>query len=264
MILKNKNAVIYGAGGAVGKAVARRFAQEGATVFLTGRNISTLETLAKEIIAAGGKVQASIVDALDEGAINDHLDTVAEKFGSIDISFNATGIPQTGIQGIPLARLSAENFVLPIATYAKSNFQTAKAAAKHMVAKGAGVILTLTATPSRLAAPLVGGMAPAWAAIESLTRTLAGELGPLGIRVICLRSDGMPETDTITEVFGLHAEGAGMPSNKEFQRLMESITLLKRLPKLSEVANVAAFMASDQASAMTGTVVNLSCGSVVD
>src|SRR5262249_47562010 len=136
--------------------------------------------------------------------------------------------------------------------------------AKHMAQQKHGVILTLTAVPSKLPAPLVGGMAPAWAAIEALTRTLAGEMGAYGVRVACLRADGMPETDTITEVFGLHAKGHGMPSNKEFQGLMESFTLLKRLPALHEVANAAVFMASDNATAITGTVINVTCGSVID
>ena len=264
MILENKNAVVYGAGGAIGQAVARAFAKEGATVFLTGRNISRLELPAKEIIASGGSAHASIVDALDEKAISNHLDRVVEQVGSVDVSFNAIGIPQTGIQGIPLLELSSESFMLPTTTYVKSHFLTAREAAKRMTKKQAGVIIVLTAVPSRLAAPLVGGMAPAWAALESLTRTMASEFGARGVRVVCIRADGMPETDTITEVYGLHAKGAGIPSNKEFQGVMESITLLKRLPKLSEVASTAAFIASDYAGAITGTTVNVSCGSVVD
>lgn len=264
MILDNKNAIIYGASGAIGSAVARAFAKEGATVFLTGRNNSDLEELVMEIISSGGKAHAALIDALDEKAISDHLDMVVATFGSIDISFNAIGLPQRGIQGIPLLDLSSESFMLPVMTYTKSHFLTGREAAKRMVKNQAGVIIMLTAIPSSIAAPLVGGMAPAWSSLESLTRTMAGELGPMGIRVICLRADGMPETNTITEVYGLHADGVGMPSNKEFQGLMESMTLLKRLPKLSEVANVATFMASDYASAMTGTTVNISCGSVVD
>ena len=205
-----------------------------------------------------------LVDALDEKAIRHHLDDVSRNFGNIDISFNAIGLPQTDIQGIPLIDLPTDNFVLPVSTYVKSHFLTARNAARYMTNQKSGVIITLTATPSRIAAPLVGGMAPAWAAIESLTRSLAAELGSAGVRVVCLRADGMPETNTITEVFGLHAKGAGMPSNKEFQNLMESMTLLKRLPKLSEVANVAVFVASDLANAMTGAVMNVSCGSIVD
>jgi NAD(P)-dependent dehydrogenase (short-subunit alcohol dehydrogenase family) len=264
MILENKNGVIYGAGGAIGSAVAKAFAKEGANVFLTGRKMSRLESVAQEIEAAGGRAETAIVDALKEEDIHQHLQLVTRKFGSIDISFNAIGISQTGVQGIALTQLTQESFLLPVITYSKSHFLTATAAAKFMIPKNKGVILTLTATPVKIAARLVGGMAAAWSAIESLTRTLAGELGSSGIRVVCLRADGMPETDTITEVFALHAKGWGMSSNKEFQSLMESITLLKRLPKLEEVANAAVFIASDQAGAITGTTVNLSCGSVVD
>ena len=264
MQLKNKTAVIYGASGAIGSAVAREFAQQGAKVFLTGKNKKELDELAQEIIAKGGWADASQVDALDLDAVNSHLKALVEKEGKLDISFNAIGIHQTGVQGIPLVELTPDGFMNPVTAYSKANFITATAAAKHMAAKKAGVILTLTAVPSRLAAPLTGGMGPSWAGIESLTRTLAAEMGAHGIRVICLRADGMPETETITTVFGVHAKGAGMPSHKEFQGLMESFTLLKRLPKLSEVADTAVFLASDKASAITGTTINVTCGSVVD
>ncbi len=264
MQLKDKIAVVYAAGGAIGEAVARAFAKEGAHVFLTGKYLPAIQSVAKDIVAAGGVAEAGQVDALDEVAVNDHLKMVIEKEGKIDISFNAIGIPQTGIQGVPLVDLSAEAYTHPILSYSKSHFITATAAARYMAAKKSGVILTLTAIPSKLPAPLVGGMAPAWASIEALTRTLAGEMGAQGIRVVCLRADGMPETDTITEVYGLHAKGAGMNSHKEFQGLMESMTLLKRLPKLSEIAGTAVFIASDSANAITGTTINITCGSVID
>jgi NAD(P)-dependent dehydrogenase (short-subunit alcohol dehydrogenase family) len=264
MQLKNKTAVIYGASGSIGEVVAHAFAREGARVFLTGKNKGAIKKLAEDIVAQDGFAEADEVDALNEQAVNNHLKLVIEKEGKIDISFNAIGIPQTGVQGIPLTELSPESFTLPILSYSKSHFITATAAARQMAAKKSGVILTLTAIPSKLPAPLVGGMAPSWAAIEALTRTLAGELGSHGIRVVCLRADGMPETDTITEVYGLHAKGAGMKSHKEFQGLMESQTLLKRLPKLSELANTAVFIASDNASGITGTSINITCGSVID
>src|SRR5260370_27793295 len=111
MLLKNKNAIIYGAGGAVGGAVARAFAREGAKVFLTGRNLGPVERAAKEIIAAGGAAKAAQVDALDEQAVENHASSVEKEAGSIDISFNSiTPVPQPGIQGIPLAKLSVESF----------------------------------------------------------------------------------------------------------------------------------------------------------
>jgi NAD(P)-dependent dehydrogenase (short-subunit alcohol dehydrogenase family) len=264
MILKNKTAVIYGAGGAIGSTVARSFAKAGATVYLTGKNLKTVQAIANEIVEHGGMAEAHLVDALDQDGVRKHLSMIIEKQGRLDISFNAIGIPQTGVQGIPLLQLTAEGFMNPIATYSKSHFITAIEAAKQMITNQSGVILTLTAVPSRLAAPLTGGMATSWAGIEAFTRTLAAEMGSRGIRVVCLRADGMPETETITTVFGVHAKGAGMPSNKEFQGLMESFTLLKRLPTLSELANTAVFIASDMASGITGTTINITCGSVVD
>ncbi len=264
MQLKNKIAVIYGAGGAIGRTVAIAFAHEGAKVYLTGHNLKTLESVHKEIAASGGKSEIAKVDALNEQEINDHMKALITEEGKIDITFNAISVPQTGMQGTPLLELPIENFNLPIKTYTMSHLLTARAAARNMVKNGSGVILSITAIPARLAAPNVGGMAPSWAAMESLNRILSAELGGYGIRAICMRADGIPETETITTVYGLHAKAFGMPSNKEFQGIMESMTQLKRLPKLSEIANVATFLASDGASAMTGTTVNVSCGSVVD
>jgi NAD(P)-dependent dehydrogenase (short-subunit alcohol dehydrogenase family) len=263
MLLQNKAAVIYGAGGAIGGAVARAFAREGAKVFLTARHLASVEALAEEIVADGGTAEAHQVDGLDEQAIEAHVTKAVESAGGMDISFNAIGIPQHGIQGTPLVQLGRESFSLPVTTYATSHFLTARAAARYMIEKGSGVILTLTATPARMPAPLVGGMGAAWGAVEALSRTLAAELGPQGIRVVCLRSDAIPGTGTIDDVFGLHARALGIP-REEFQGLMEANTLRKKLPTLTEVANVAAFIASDQASAMTGTVANMSGGSIVD
>jgi NAD(P)-dependent dehydrogenase (short-subunit alcohol dehydrogenase family) len=263
MLLENKNAVIYGAGGAIGGAVARAFAREGAKVFLAGRTLPPIDAVAKTIAAAGGVAETAEVDALDEQAVEKHADAVAQKAGRIDVSFNAIGIPQRNVQGTPLVELSPENFSLPIQTYTTAQFLTARAAARRMVEHRSGVILTITATPARLAAPLVGGIAAAWAAMEAFSRNLAAELGPQGIRVVCLRSHGMPETAVVQEVLGLHAKGTGM-TREQVQALWEDQTLLRRLPTLAEVANVAAFMASDQASAMTGSVANLTCGALVD
>jgi NAD(P)-dependent dehydrogenase (short-subunit alcohol dehydrogenase family) len=264
MPLKNKNAVIYGAGGAIGGAVAKAIAMAGARVFLTGRKKKPLEDLVKEIVKSGGYAEMALVDALDEQAINKHLDSIVEQTGPIDISFNAIGIVHTGIQGIPMVDLSVENYMLPIQTYVKANFLTAKAAARHMIPIKSGVILSITATPARLAYPQVGGMSASWAAIEALSRNLAAELGPHGIRVNCLRSNGIPETPLIGEVMALQAKASGMADSSEFITAMASHTLLRKLPRLSDIANWAVFMASDQAGAMAGAIINLTCGEIVD
>lgn len=264
MQLKNKNAIVYGAGGAIGSAVALAFAHQGAKVFLAGHSKESLTPVYEEIISNGGKAEMQVFDATSEHEVNKHFRLSLESAGKIDISFNAIGIPQTGVQGIPLLDLSKDAFMSPVLIYATSNFLTAKAAGRHMTETGSGVILTLTAPPSRLAVSNMGGMPASWSVIESLTRTFAAELGRSGVRVVCLRPDALPESDTITEVYGLHAQALGMPSNVEFQSVMEGVTLLKRLPKLKELADTAVFIASDSASAITGTVINLSCGAIVD
>ena len=162
MSLQNKNAVVYGAGGAVGAAVARAFARDGARVFLTGRDKGALDALAKEITSAGGAAETARVDAMDPAAVESHLDSVVARAGTIDISFNAIGIPQQGMQGIPLTELSVESFTLPIATYPRAHFVTARTAARHMIKQQSGVILMHTPEPARLGVPMTGGMSPAW------------------------------------------------------------------------------------------------------
>lgn len=263
MLLKNKNTIIYGAGGAVGGAVARAFAQEGATVFLTGRTLAAVEAVAKEISDAGGMAEAAQVDALDEQAVEQHISDVVQKGGGIDICFNAIGIPQEGIQGILLTELSVNSFTLPIITYAKSHFITSRAAARRMIQKGSGVILMHTPEPAKLGMPHMGGMSSAWAAMEALSRDLSAELASQGIRTICLRTTGLPETKTIEIVFGLHAKAMGITS-KEFQEMAKSASHTRRSTTLAELANAAVFAASDLNSAMTGAIINLTGGTIVD
>ena len=264
MILKSKNAIVYGGGGAIGSAVAIAFAREGAKVFLAGRSSRKLELVKERIIQQGGSAEVGVVDTTNAKDVERHFRSIEAEGIRIHISFNATGIPQTGIQGIKLLDLTDDQVLYPMIQYTKSNFLTARAAARHMVLNNSGVIMMLTAPPSKISAPNVGGMAPTWASIEAFTRTFATEFGASGVRVVCLRPDGIPESDTITEVYGLHARANGIDSHLGVQQYMENLTLLKRLPTLMQVANTAVFIASDWAGAITGSVVNLSCGSVVD
>lgn len=263
MSLENKNAVVYGASGAVGAAVARAFARDGARVFLTGRDQGALDALAKELTGAGGAAETAVVDAMDQAAVQSHLDGVVAEAGGIDISFNAIGIPQQGMQGIPLTELSVEDFALPVATYPRAHFLTARTAARHMIKQRSGVILMHTPEPARLGVPLTGGMSPAWAALEGLNRMFSAEWGPHGVRTVCLRTTGIEETATIDVVFGLHADAHGV-SRKQFASAVLTASHTRRATTLAELADVAAFVATDQAAALTGTVVNLTGGVIVD
>lgn len=260
--LENKVAVVYG-DGTVGASIAKAFAREGARVYLTGRTLEKMETIAQEILAAeyGGTIEIAQLDALDEQAIAEHISMTARKAGKVDISFNAIGIPQKGIQGIPLTELSMERFALPINTYMRSHFATAKAAARHMVKQGQGVIIMHTPNASRISPPFVGGMVPAWAAMEALCRSLSVECGQYGVRSVCLHTTGIPETPLIDEVWDIHGKSHGI-SFEQFHSSMESMTHRRSLTTLKELTAAAIFVASDEGSAITGTIVNLTAGMI--
>jgi NAD(P)-dependent dehydrogenase (short-subunit alcohol dehydrogenase family) len=261
MMLKDKVAVVYGAGGAIGGAVARAFASEGASVFVTGRLRAPVDAVAEDIVSAGGSAEAAEVDALQEQAVDRHLQSVIDQAGRVDISFNAVGIPDTTIVGVPLVELDIEQFSLPIRAYTTSYFLTARLAARRMVARRSGVIMTVTALPARTGTRLNGGYGPAHAAKEALTRDLSAELAPQGIRVVGLRPHGMPETTTMKEVFDAKASGMTW---EQFREYLATTAHPRRVMTLEEVANMAVFMASDKASGMTGTTVNLTMGGLDD
>jgi NAD(P)-dependent dehydrogenase (short-subunit alcohol dehydrogenase family) len=249
MLLENKVAVIYGAGGSIGGAAARAFAREGARVFLTGRTRAKLDMVADEIRAGGGVVDTAVVDALDEGAVDRYVDAVVAQAGSIDISFNCIGY---GDVQQPLMEMSVGDFLQPIANAMRTQFLTTRAAARHMIARGSGVILAFGGDgPQTL--PGLGGFKVALDAIEGLRRQWACELGPHGIRVVTLKSGGVPESMPEDE-----------PGREEIIASLEEPTLLKRTATLADVGNVAAFVASDLARTITSTEVNISCGALVD
>jgi len=166
VLLEGKNAVIYGGGGAIGGAVARAFAREGATVFLAGRTLAKLDEVAEAIRSAGGVAETAHVDALDGKAVDEHADAVAATAGSVDISFNLVS---------------------------------------H------------------------------------------------GVRVVTLRTGGVPETIP-----------AGFEGGEAIVEGLEELTMLGRAATLEDVGNVAAFVASDRARTMTAATVNISAGALVD
>jgi len=255
MLLENKNAIIYGAGGGIGGAVARAFAREGAKLFLAGRTLAKVEAVAQEISAAGGMAEVAQVDALDEQAVEKHIGDVAKKAGGIDLLFNAIGMED--IQGTPLLDMSLDDFAHPVIIATRTQFLTGRAVARHMVKQGAGVILTITAVPDPEGTPNVGGFDVACAAVEGLWRSFAAELGPQGIRFGVLRSPGSPDTPDVQEVFRLHAKATG-------KSLEEYLAGSSSLPLVAEVANAAVLMAVDLASARSETVAIVTCGYIVD
>jgi NAD(P)-dependent dehydrogenase (short-subunit alcohol dehydrogenase family) len=264
MLLKDKVAVVYGGGGVIGGSVARAFAREGATVYLAGRTRAKLDAVARDIASTGGVAHAAVIDLLEDRQVTDHAQAVAVEAGRIDVAFNAFGVMH--VQGTPLLELSLEDYEHPIRAYTRTHFLTSKAVARHMIARRSGVILTLSTQGARIWFPGVLGFGTACAGIEGFTRHLAAELGGHGVRVVCLRSDALPEAVTMGshsgEVFRPVAERQGMTVEKMLSG--PSTSLLGRFPTLANLANAAAFAASDHGGSMTGTTMNLTCGASID
>jgi 3-oxoacyl-[acyl-carrier protein] reductase len=252
MMLKNKNAIIYGAGGSLGSAVARAFAKEGSKVFATDHRFELVKKLAEEIINSGGKAEAAEVDALNEKQVNDYINKL-ENIGTIDISFNAISLKDT--QGIPLTDMLLEDFLRPVTIAMETQFITSTAAARVMIKKGSGVILSLTATPGGIGYANVGGFGPACCAIESFARDLASEVGPYGVRVVNIRSAGSPDSRVFKEALEQSGEAA-----REFIKKMKEDTMLKELPLMEDIANTAVFLVSEMAGKITGCTVDVTCG----
>jgi 3-oxoacyl-[acyl-carrier protein] reductase len=261
MLLQNKNAIVYAAGGSMGGAVARAFAAAGARVFLTGRNVGSVQKTATAILAAGGKADVDVVDALDEKAIAVHLEKVVQAAGAVDISFNAIGAEV--VQNIPLTDISADDFMSPIALMMRSQFLTATAAGRVMMKmgmkegmkQGAGIILTLTATPGGIGYPYTGGFAPACCALEGFSRNLASELGVYGVRVVNIRSGGSPDSKVFADAIEQYPVAM-----ETVLRTMKEDTMLKKLPLMADIANTAVFLASDMAGKITGVTIDVTCG----
>lgn len=264
-MLKDKTAIIYGGGGALGSAAARAFAREGAHVFLVDRSKDKLAKIAAEISAIGDSVSIAEVDILDLQAVEVHAGMIAKENDGIDIVFNAVSIPHN--QGTQLADLSWEVFMYPIDGFLKAQFNTSKAASRYMGGRQGGVIINMSEPGAKLAMGGILGHAVASAGKEVFTRVLAAELGPKNIRVVGVRPHAMidaPAAGSYTkELFTPAAKSAGI-SPEEFMENMAQGTMLKRLPTLAEVAEMVTFLASDNARSMTGTVVNVTGGAVAD
>ena len=261
MLLRDRIAIVYGGSGAVGGAVATAFAREGARVFLAGRTRSTLETVAQEIVAAGGKADVAPVDATDHEAVEAHLEGVVALAGPVKIMFNAVGLDDT--QGQPMVDMPRERFIAPIVTAMKTWFSTGTAAARHMKANGGGVIVGISANAAKQAYEVMGGFGVATSAVEHFIRHLAVENGPFGVRCVCVRSPGSPDAPGVREAFILHAKNDGI-SLEEFERRAGLGTPLRQLTPLRQIADVAVLAASDLAAPMTATVLNATGGAQLD
>lgn len=256
--LQDQRAIIHGGGGAIGGAIARAFVDEGARVFLTGRNTERVAQRAAEL---GPKASGARVDVLDMAAVQAHADEVAHG-GGIDVVVNAIGVDH--VQGVGLGELTVDELMRPVETYVRATFTIAKAMCRQLTAQRSGLMLTLSAPGGRLVGRGWLGHGAAFAAVEHASRLLAAELGPAGVRVVCLCPDALPEAlaqgSHTRAVFGRVAQALSTTAERLLEERAKSAPLTGRLPTLAEVAATAVFVASREGRAITGTVVNLTAG----
>lgn len=254
-LLDSKNTIVYGGGG-IGGGVARTFAREGARVFLAGRTREKLEAIAADIRDDGGSVHVAVVDVLDGQAVDDHAAAVVADAGSIDATFLAVG--RGDVQGTPLVDMTADDVTRAATNGLLSTFHTSRAAARQMAKQGSGAILTLTSATAAFPSAGMGSTGPADAAVESFLQTLAHEVGPQGVRVAVLWSAGVVETLTRESI----AKAGVDIDPAQVVEMIAGRSMLGRAPRLQQVADTAAFLASDRAAGITATVVNVTSGLV--
>jgi 3-oxoacyl-[acyl-carrier protein] reductase len=263
-ILKDKQAVVFGAGGSIGSAVAKEFAREGAEVFLSGRSKSTVEAVAKEIEAKGGRVHAAAVDSLDDAAVNQYIDSIVKQTGKIDIVLDAAGpLAKEYGNGKLAVDLPIDQFMVPLDTMVRSRFVTARAAARHMVRQRSGVIIFVTGSPARPHVPGATAIGAAFGAIENLTQNLAFEASPFGVRVVCVRTTANIDSRSIQDTIDLLAGQVNITKDQAIAH-MAQLNFLKVPATVQDTANAAMLVASDRGRMLTGTVVNATAGAALD
>jgi 3-oxoacyl-[acyl-carrier protein] reductase len=263
-ILEGKQAVVFGAGGSIGTSVAKEFAKEGAEVFLSGRTKPTVEAVAAQITANGGRAHAAAIDTFDDAAVNQYVDGIVKQTGKIDIILDAAGpLAKEYGNGKLAVDLPIDQFMIPLATMVKSRFVTARAAARHMIKQRSGVIIFVTGSPARPHVPGATAIGAAFGAIENLTANLAFEVSPFGVRVVCVRTLANVDTRSSQDTMGFLASQLNITMDQAIAQIAQS-NFLKIPATVQDTANAAVLIASDRGRMLTGTVVNATAGAALD
>jgi NAD(P)-dependent dehydrogenase (short-subunit alcohol dehydrogenase family) len=233
--LQNRTAIIWGGAGSIGTATARRFVEEGAAVYLAGRTEDTL----KDAVAA-------------------FVARIVAETGRLDVSFNVAG--RGDVQGTPLLRMPAADYVKPVAQGITGSFHTARAAARQMVEQGSGVVVELDSASACGSGPMMGGTGAADGAKDALVRDLAQEVGPSGVRVVGIWTAGLTDSLTADKL----GATLGSPVSQEMVdgiiANLDSLRMTRKSPLTTQIAAIAAFLASDDAAPITATWINATAG----
>jgi 3-oxoacyl-[acyl-carrier protein] reductase len=260
--LKNKVAVVFAASGGIAGAVARSFAEHGAKVYVTARNLDAVKALAKDILANGGQAEAGKVDASSETEIDNYLQKVVAGNGKLDIVFNGIGNHyQDAGSGSPSTSITFEQFLSPLYNFCGSQFLTSRLAAKYMIQTASeGTILLLSSALARMKTPNMAGFAASCAAIEALTRVMSAEFGGQGIKVTCICPAAILESHKMSEMIGDFSKYLGIPKQQFTEQVYKRFDILKTGPTLKHVGELAAFLASDNGITFNSHIIDVDCG----
>jgi NAD(P)-dependent dehydrogenase (short-subunit alcohol dehydrogenase family) len=252
--LQDRTAIIWGGAGSIGIATARRFVEEGATVYLAGRTEATLKDAAAATRAAG----YGAVDVLDEDAVTAFVARVVAETGRLDVSFNVAA--RGDVQGTPLLQMPTADFIKPVVQGITGAFHTARAAARQMAGQGSGVVVELDSASGRGSGPMMGGTGAADGAKDALVRDLAQEVGPSGVRVVGIWTAGLTDSLSADKL----GATLGAPVSQEMVNgiiaNLDSLRMTKKSPVTTQIAAIAAFLASDDAASITATWINATAG----
>ncbi|HVB33570.1 MAG TPA: SDR family NAD(P)-dependent oxidoreductase [Patescibacteria group bacterium] len=258
--LQDKVAIITGGGSGIGKAIAKAYVREGAKVLLAARNLANLENTAKELKGMGGTVQFTQTDITSEQQVIDMVAGTMKMFGQIDILVNNSGIGGPTCNVVDM-KLSEWNEIL--ATDLTGSMLCARETLKHMIPRKNGTIINLGAEggrsgDGRSGYPMRAGYCCAKMGVIGLTETLAQEVGEYNIRVNCLSAAAV-KGDRFLRVMAGRAQASGTSLEDTIKREMRNYSLLRPAEE-SELGDVCVFLASEEASAITGQTIVAHCG----
>lgn len=256
MLLEQKVAVITGAGRGIGRAIAQKFAAEGAAVFLAARTSREVDSAASEIKLAGGKAAAISADVSKEMECKRIIEAAHKSFRRVDILVNNAGVLGPVM---PVEEVQPAEWDDVLAVNLRGPFLLSRLVLPEMYARGSGAILNISSVAAKFPYPWNSPYAASKAGLVGLTRTLAAEGARKGVRVNAICPGPVPETEMSQNLGKALARRLNAEPEKLFQNYLEGI--LQGKPQTAEeIANTALFLVSPQASAITGQTLNVDGG----
>jgi gluconate 5-dehydrogenase len=243
--LQGKVALVTGASRGLGRAMADLLAQAGALVVLNGRDPGTLKDVAARIKGSGGAAEAMAFDVADEAAQTAAINAIVKQHGRLDIVIANAGIQHRK----PITEFETADFQRVIDTNLTAVWTLAREAARHMIPAGRGRIIITGSISAYLARPTISAYVASKGAVHAMTRALAVELAPNGITV-----NGIAPGFVGTEM------NTPLVQNPEFSAWVQKSTPMGRWGEPKEIAAAALFLASDEASFVTGHIVTVDGG----